>query len=117
MMEMLQEKMKKVDEDTLRRFLKLIFERITKEEMTLLTDRMLEYTRMNLCDVKKREESFDYSKLPQVLETGWHTFKLSPMTMDKDERKRVTLKSFDDCLQEKTMEELCQFFAELSLTD
>ena len=42
----------------------------------------------------------------------------------KDERKRVTLKSFDDCLfgarvsfndclQEKTMEELCQSFAEL----
>ena len=48
-----------------------------------------------------------------------------PMTMDKDERKRFgglvvrTLrcgrrqKSFDDCLQEKTMEELCQSFAEL----
>ena len=36
---------------------------------------------------------------------------------DKDERKRVTLKSFDDCLQEKTMVELCQSFAELSLKD
>ena len=36
------------------------------------------------------------------------------MTMDKDERKRVTLKCFDDCLQEKTTEELCQSFAELS---
>ena len=120
MMEMLQEKMKKVDEDTLTRFLKLIIERITKEEMSLLTHRMMEYTRMMtiyLFDVKKREESFDYTKLPQVVETGWHTLKLSPMTMDKDERKRVTLKSFDDCLQEKTMVELCQSFAELSLKD
>ena len=85
MIEMLQEKMKKVDEDTLTKFLKLIFERITKEELTLLTSRMLEYTRMitiYLFDVKKREESFDYSKLPQVVETGWHAFELSPMAMD-----------------------------------
>ena len=84
----------------------------------MLTDRMLEYSRMitiYLFDVKSREESFDYTKLPQVVETGWHAFKLSPMTMDKDERKRVTLKSFDDCLREKTMVELCQSFAELSL--
>ena len=47
-----------------------------------------------LFDVKNRKESFDYIKVPQV-------------------PKRVTLKSFDDCLQEKTMEELCQSFAEL----
>ena len=66
-----------------------------------------------LFDVKNRKESFDYIKVPQVVETGWQTFKLAPMTMDKDERKRVTLKSFDDCLQEKIMEELCQSFAEL----
>ena len=68
-----------------------------------------------LFDVKNRGESFDYTKVPQVVETGWHVFKLCPMTMDKNERKRVTLKSFDDCLQEKTMEELCQSFAELSM--
>ena len=66
-----------------------------------------------LFDVKNRKESFDYIKVPQVVETSWHVFKLCPMTMDKDERKRVTLKSFDDCLQDKTMEELCQYFAEL----
>ena len=64
MMEMLQEKMKKVDEDTLTRFLKLTIDRITKEELTLLTSRMLEFTRMitiYLFDVKNREESFDYT--------------------------------------------------------
>ena len=66
-------------------------------------------------EVKNRDESFDYSKLPHVVETGWHTFKLCPMTLDKDEGKRVTLKSFDDCLQEKTMVELCQSFVELTL--
>ena len=118
MMEKLQEKMKKVDEDTLTKFLKLMIDRITKEELSLLTSRILEFTRMitiYLFDVKNREESFDYTKLLQVVETGWQTFKWSPMTMDKDERRRVTLTSFDDCLQETTMEELCQSFAELSL--
>ena len=117
MMEMLQEKMKKVDEDTLTKVLKLTIDRIIKEELSLLTSRILEFTRMitiYLFDVKNREESFDYTKVPQVVETGWQTFKLSPITMDKNERMRVTLKSFDDCLQEKTMEELCQSFAELS---
>ena len=82
----------------------------------MLTDRMIEFTTMitiYLFDVKNREESFDYTKVPQVVETGWQTFKWAPMTIDKDERKRVTLKSFVDCLQEKTMEELCQSFAEL----
>ena len=120
MMKMLQEKMEKVDEDVLTKVLKLLFDRISKDELTLVTSRILEYTRMitiYIFDVKNRDESFDYSKLPQVVETGWHTFKLSPMTMDKDERKRVTLKSFDDCLQEKTIVELCQSFAELSLKD
>ena len=110
--------MEKVDEDVLTKFLKLLFDRISKDELTLMTSRILEYTRMitiYIFDVKNRDESFDYSKLPQVVETGWHTFKLCPMTMDKDERKRVTLKSFDDCLQEKTIVELCQSFAELSL--
>ena len=68
-----------------------------------------------LFDVKNRKESFDYIKVPQVVETGWQTFKWAPMTMDKNERKRVTLKSFDDCLQEKTMGELSQSFAELTL--
>ena len=68
-----------------------------------------------LFDVKNCKESFDYIKVPQGVETVWQTFKWAPMTMDKDERKRVTLKSFDDCLQEKTMEELCQSFAELTL--
>ena len=112
MMEMLQEKME------VTKFLKLMFDRITKDELTLMTSRILEYTRMMtiyILDVKNRDESFDYSKLPQVVETVWHTFKLRPMTVDKDERKRVTLKSFDDCLQEKAMVELCQSFAELSL--
>ena len=111
-------KMEKVDEDVLTKFLKLLFDRITKDELTLMTSRILECTRMitlYIFGVKNRDESFDYSKLPQVVETGWHTFKLCPMTMDKDERKRVTLKSFDDCLQEKTMVELCQSFAELFL--
>ena len=115
-MERLQEKMKEVDNDTLTRFLKLTTNRITKEELSLLTDRMSEYTRMitiYLFDVKNRGESFDYTKVPQVVETGWHVFKRAKMTMDKNERKRVTLKSFDDCLQEMTMEELCQSFAEL----
>ena len=59
----------------------------------------------------------DLSKLPHLLEIGWHAFKLCPITSDKDDRKRLTLKSFDDCLQEKTMVELCQPFAELSLKD
>ena len=98
----------------------MLFDRISKDELTLLTSRILEYTRMMtiyIFDVKNRDKSFDYSKLPHVVETGWHTFKLCPMTMDKDERKRVTLKSFDDCLQEKTMVELCQSFAELTLKD
>ena len=117
MMEVLQEKMKEVDNDTLTRYLKLTTNRISKEELSLLSDRMTEYTRMitiYLFDVKNRGESFDYTKVPQVVETGCHVFKLCPMTMDKNERKRVTLKSFDDCLQEKTMEELFQSFAELS---
>ena len=109
MMEILQEKMKEVDNDTLTRYLKLTTNRIAKEELALLSDRMTEYTRMitiYLFDVKNRGESFDYIKVPQVVEAGWYVFKLCPMTMDKNEKKRVTLKSFDDCLQEKTMEEL-----------
>ena len=117
MMEVLQEKMKEVNNDTLTRYLKLTTNRISKEELALLSDRMTEYTRMitiYLFDVKNRGESFDYTKVSQVVETGWHVFKLCPMTMEKNERKRVTLKSFDDCLQEKTMEELFQSFAELS---
>ena len=119
MMERLQEKVKKVDEDT-SKFLKLIFDRITKEELSLLTDQLLEYSTIMvsyILEVKNREESFDYIKVPQVVETGWQTFKWPPMTMDKDERKQVTLKFFDDCLQEKTMAELCKSFAELSSKD
>ena len=117
MMERLQEKVKKVDEDT-SKFLKLIFDRITKEELSLLTDQLLEYSSIMvsyILEVKNREESFDYTKVSQGVETGWYAFKWSPMTMDKDERKRVALKFFDDCLQETTMAELCKSFAELSL--
>ena len=72
-MKMLQEKMEKVNEDALTKFLKLLFDRITKDELTLMTSRILEYTRMMtiyIFDEKNRDESFDYSKLSQVVETG-----------------------------------------------
>ena len=117
MMEVLQEKMNEVNNDTLTRYLKFTTNRITKEELALLTDRMMEFTKMMtiyLFDVKNRGESFDYSKVSQVVETGWHVFKRCPMTMTKDEKKRVTLKSFDYCLEEKSMEEMYLAFAELS---
>ena len=41
-MEILQEKMEKVNEDALTKFLKLLFDRITKDELTLMTSRILE---------------------------------------------------------------------------
>ena len=74
MMERLQEKMNKVDEDTLTKFLKLIFYRITKEELSLLTDQLLEYSSIMVSyifEVKNRKESFDFTKVSQGVETGW----------------------------------------------
>ena len=46
MMEVLQEKMNEVNNDTLTRYLKFTTNRITKEELALLTDRMMEFTKM-----------------------------------------------------------------------
>ena len=48
-----------------------------------------------------------------MVETGWRMFKLCPMTLDEEEeRKRVTLKIFDDYVNESNMEEVSQSFAE-----
>ena len=50
----------------------------------------------------------DVSKLPHTLEVGWYTFKRFP-------RKRITLKSFDDCMRGEDMPELCRTMAEMTL--
>ena len=38
-------------------------------------------------------------KLPQALE-GWRSFKTCPITMIKEERKRVAWESFVDCVRD-----------------
>ena len=96
--------------------LELLFDRMAKEEMDLLKDQLVEFSGITVhyvMDLKNRVPEFDYTKIPHMLETGWRTFKLCPMTLDEEEeRKRVTLKIFDDYVNESNMEEVSQSFAE-----
>ena len=95
--------------------LELLFDRMTKEEMDLLRDQLVEFSNITvhyLMDLKNRVPEFDYTKIPHMVETGWRTFKLCPMTLDEEERKRVSLKIFDDYVNESNMEEVSQSFAE-----
>ena len=88
--------------------LELLFDRMAKEEMDLLRDQLVEFSGITVHYVM-----FDYTKIPHMVETGWRTFKLCPMTLDEEEeRKRVTLKIFDDYVNESNMEEVSQSFAE-----
>ena len=121
---------KKIKWRALLELLELLFVRITKDETELIFEvmkveteflrvQMTEYSKMMMFyifELRSRDVPLDPSKLPDALEAGWSTFKVFWRASDKNERKRVTLKSFDDCLQEKTMEELCQSFAELRKT-
>ena len=95
--------------------LELLFDRMTKEEMDLLRDQLVEFSNITVhyvMDLKNRVPEFDYTKIPHMVETGWRTFKLCPMTLDEEERKRVSLKIFDDYVNESNMEEVSQSFAE-----
>ena len=96
--------------------LELLFDWMTKEEMDLLRDQLVEFSGITVhyvMDLKNRVPEFDYTKIPHMVETGWRTFKLCPMTLDEEEeRKRVTLKIFDDYVNESNMEEVSQSFAE-----
>ena len=113
-------KTKKMEERTYENILmevllELLFDRMAKEELDLLRDQLVEFSGITVhyvMDLKNRVPEFDYTKIPHVLETGWCTFKLCPMTLDEEERKRITLKIFDDYVNESNMEEVSQSFAE-----
>ena len=114
-------KTKKIEERTyedilMEVLLELLFDRMAKEELDLLRDQLVEFSGITVhyvMGLKNRVPEFDYTKIPHMLETGWRTFKLCPMTLDEEEeRKRVTLKIFDDYVNESNMEELSQSFAE-----
>ena len=96
--------------------LELLFDWMTKEEMDLLRDQLVEFSGITVhyvMGLKNRVPEFDYTKIPHMVETGWRTFKLCPMTLDEEEeRKRVTLKIFDNYVNESNMEEVSQSFAE-----
>ena len=126
---MQENKMESMNEEALLKLLELLFVRITKDETELFLEvmkdeteflrvQMTEYSKMMMFyifELRSRDVPLDPSTLPDALEAGLSTFKVFWRASDKDERKRVTLKSFDDCLQEKTMGELSQSFAELTL--
>ena len=57
----------------------------------------------------------DMSKLPHTLEVGWYAYNRCPSTMDKEERRRITFKSLDDCLRGDGMSELCRAMADMTL--
>ena len=90
------------DEEALSKLLKLLFDRITRDEMSVLQE-------------KEKGESVYMSKLPHTLEVGWYAYKRCRSTMDKEERRRITLKSFYDCLSGDGMSELCRTMADLTL--
>ena len=111
------EEMEKISDDALSQFFQVMFKRVTDDELAMVENRLVTYGKMMLSYMfeMKARGVLDCAKLPHAFDIGWHTFKSSPSTCDEEERKRVTLKAFDDCLEEeKSMEEMYLAFAELS---
>ena len=63
---------------------------------------------------KIRDVPLDISKLPRALEVGWYTFKTCPITISREERKRVAWESFDGYMHGNNMEGLCRTIAEIT---
>ena len=110
------EEMEKISDDALSQFFQVMFERVTDDELAMVENRLVTYGKMMLSYMfeMKARGVLDCAKLPHAFDIGWHTFKSSPSTWNEEERKRVTLKAFDYCLEEKLMEEMYLAFAELS---
>ena len=113
------EEMEKISDDPLPKFLTLLLARITKDETELVLEIMKEQTELlrvqltayskivmfHIFELRSRDVLLDPSKLPDALEAGWSTYKAFWRVSDDErwtvERKRVTINSFDNCLQEK----------------
>ena len=113
------EEMEKISGDPLPKFLTLLLTRITKDETELLLEIMKEETELlrvqltvyskmmmfHIFELRSRDVLLDPSKLLDALEAGWSTYKAFWRVSDDErwtiERKRVTINSFDNCLQEK----------------
>ena len=109
------EEMEKISDDALSQFFQVMFEQVTDDELAMVENRLVTYGKMMLSYIfeMKARGVLDCAKLPHAFDIGWHTFKSSPSTWNEEERKRVTLKAFDDCVNESNMEEVSRSCAEL----
>ena len=91
------------DDERMTKLLALLFDQITRDKMRLIVFQLANYRQM-LANCIFEQENHDVllnvKKLPQASEVGWRSFKRCPMTMSKEERKRVVWESFVDCVRD-----------------